>query len=131
MVEIDGEKMSKSLGNVENLLDLLDAFDPRAFRLLVLRAHYRSPIDIGEDSMRANEASIARLDSFARRFATLVDGVEPDTDVLDRFRRAMDDDLNTPVAVATMFDAVRPPTPMTTSRWPRPPSRSPGCSGSC
>ncbi|HAS09995.1 MAG TPA: hypothetical protein DCS55_05650, partial [Acidimicrobiaceae bacterium] len=41
---------SKSLGNVSNLLDLMDAYDPRAFRLLVLRAHYRSPIDVSDDS---------------------------------------------------------------------------------
>ena len=107
MVEIDGEKMSKSLGNVRNLLDLLDAFDPRAFRLLVLNAHYRSPIDIAEDSMRANEAAMSRLDTFARKFASRVVGVEPDPAVLDRFRTAMDDDLNTPAAVATMFDAVK------------------------
>ncbi len=107
MVEIDGEKMSKSLGNVRNLLDLMDMFDPRAFRLLVLRAHYRSPIDIAEDEMRAVERSVARLDEFARKFAPQIVGVEPDPAILDRFRAAMDDDLNTPAAVATMFDAVK------------------------
>ena len=105
MVEIDGEKMSKSLGNVRNLLDLMDAFDPRAFRLLVLRAHYRSPIDIAEDSMRDAEAAMRRLDTFARRFA---DSRAPsDPAVIERFRTAMDDDLDTPAAVATLFDAVR------------------------
>ena len=105
MVEIDGEKMSKSLGNVRNLLDLMDAFDPRAFRLLVLRAHYRSPIDIAEDSMRDAEAAMRRLDSFGRRFSD-ADGAS-DPSVMDRFRTAMDDDLDTPAAVATLFDAVR------------------------
>ncbi|MGK2929052.1 MAG: cysteine--tRNA ligase [Acidimicrobiales bacterium] len=107
MVEIDGEKMSKSLGNVRNLLDLMDAFDPRAFRLLVLNAHYRSPIDIAEDAMRANEAALRRLDTFARNFADDVAGHEPDAAVMARFRAAMDDDLDTPGAVATMFDAVK------------------------
>ncbi len=107
MVEIAGEKMSKSLGNVHNLLDLLDAYDPRAFRLLILRAHYRSPIDIADDSMRDVEAAIGRLDNFARNFAGKVADVEPDAASVDRFRQAMDDDLNTPVAVATMFDAVK------------------------
>ena len=107
MVEIDGEKMSKSLGNVENLLDLMDAFDPRAFRLLVLQAHYRSPIDIAEDSMRSNESALARLDTFARTFAADAAAATPDPGILDRFRRAMDDDLDTPGAMATLFDAVR------------------------
>jgi len=106
MVEIEGEKMSKSLGNVENLLDLMDAYDPRAFRLLVLRAHYRSPIDVSDDAMRDAEAALAKLDSLARRFAGRVAGVEPDAALLDRFRTTMDDDLKTPAAVATLFDAV-------------------------
>ena len=106
MVEIDGEKMSKSLGNVSNLLDLMDAYDPRAFRLLVLRAHYRSPIDVSDDSIRDAEAAVARLDGFARRFADRARGVGPDVTVIDRFRTAMDDDLKTPTAVATLFDAV-------------------------
>jgi cysteinyl-tRNA synthetase len=107
MVEIDGEKMSKSLGNVENLLDLMDAYDPRAFRLLVLRAHYRSPIDVSDDSMRDAEAALAKLDSFARRFADRASGTAADGALMERFRTAMDDDLKTPTAVATLFDAVR------------------------
>ncbi|WP_436793319.1 cysteine--tRNA ligase [Actinospongicola halichondriae] len=107
MVEIDGEKMSKSLGNVTSLLDLLDLFDPRAFRLLILQAHYRSPIDIAEDAMRSNEAALARLDTFARTFAADAASVDSDPTVLDRFRQAMDDDLDTPAAMATLFDAVR------------------------
>ncbi len=106
MVEIDGEKMSTSLGNVSNLLDLMDAYDPRAFRLLVLRAHYRSPMDVGDDSLRDAESAVAKLDGFARRFAGRIEGVEPDAAVLERFRTAMDDDLRTPTAVATLFDAV-------------------------
>ncbi len=106
MVEIDGEKMSKSLGNVSNLLDLMDAYDPRAFRLLVLRAHYRSPMDISDDSLRDAEAAVVRLDGFARRFADRAAGVEPDASLIERFRSAMDDDLRTPTAVATLFDAV-------------------------
>ncbi len=107
MVEIDGEKMSKSLGNVRNLLDLMDAYDPRAFRLLVLRAHYRRAIDIGDDALRDAEAAVGRLDSLARRFGDRVAGVEADPEVLGRFRAAMDDDLDTPGAVATLFEAVR------------------------
>ena len=50
-VEVDGEKMSKSLGNFTNLIDLIDRADPRAYRLLVLRSHYRSPIEVNETSV--------------------------------------------------------------------------------
>ena len=107
MLEMDGEKMSKSLGNVRNVLDLLEHYDARAYRLLVLRSHYRTPMDVSDDALKDAEAALARLDSFARRFASRVDGASPDAAVLDKFRAAMDDDLSTPAAMALLFDAVR------------------------
>ncbi len=61
--------MSKSLGNTLSLLELLDAHDPRAFRLLVLQSHYRSPLAVTEESIAAAEAGVERLDAFAREFA--------------------------------------------------------------
>ena len=73
-VEMEGEKMSKSLGNVKNLLDLTEAYDPRAYRLLILRSHYRSPIEVTEATMVDAEAALDRLDTFARRTAASVDG---------------------------------------------------------
>jgi cysteinyl-tRNA synthetase len=106
MVEVEGTKMSKSLGNVRNLLDLVEQYDPRAYRLLVLRSHYRSPIDVTDDSLRDAEAALGRLDTFARNTAGL-DPVAPDPEALDRFRAAMDDDLDTPAATALVFDLVR------------------------
>ena len=108
-VEVEGTKMSKSLGNVTNLVDLVEQYDPRAYRLLVLRSHYRSPIDVTDDSLRDAEAALARLDAFARRAAT-ADGMadaRPDVDALARFRTAMDDDLQTPAATGLLFDLVR------------------------
>jgi cysteinyl-tRNA synthetase len=104
-VEVDGEKMSKSLGNVRNLVDLVEVYDPRAYRLLVLRAHYRSPIDVSDETLRSNEAALERLDAFARNTATLTG--DPDPAALASFRDAMDDDLDTPRAVAAMFDLVK------------------------
>jgi len=106
-VEVKGEKMSKSLGNVTNLVDLLDQYDPRAFRLLILRSHYRSPMDVTHDALADTEAALHRLDTFARRAAEHVEGGVPDPEVLDRFRSAMDDDLDTPKATALLFDLVR------------------------
>ncbi len=108
-VEVEGTKMSKSLGNVSNLVDLVEQYDARAYRLLVLRSHYRSPIDVTDDSLRDAEAALDRLDSFARRVASVagLSGAEPDAGALDRFRAAMDDDMQTPAATGLLFDLVR------------------------
>jgi cysteinyl-tRNA synthetase len=108
-VEVEGTKMSKSLGNVTNLLDLVEQYDPRAYRLLVLQSHYRSPIDVTDDSLRDAVRSLARLDTFARKAAELGGGggADADVDALARFREAMDDDLDTPRATALVFDLVR------------------------
>jgi cysteinyl-tRNA synthetase len=108
-VEVDGTKMSKSLGNVTNLVDLVEQYDGRAYRLLVLQSHYRSPIDVTDDSLRNAEAALDRLDAFARRVAAVdgLAGVDPDPEALERFRAAMDDDMQTPAATRLLFDLVR------------------------
>jgi cysteinyl-tRNA synthetase len=101
-----GEKMSKSLGNTLSLLELLDAYDPRAFRLQVLQSHYRSPLTVTEGTMAAAAATVEGLDTFAREFARARE-TTPDSVALDRFREAMDDDLDTPGAVAGVFKLTR------------------------
>jgi cysteinyl-tRNA synthetase len=107
MVEDEGgEKMSKSLGNTLSLLELLDSYDPRAFRLLVLQSHYRSPMTVGPATLAAAEAGVRRLDGFARQFAAARGGAA-DEEALNAFALAMDDDLNTPVAVGAAFDLLR------------------------
>jgi len=108
-VEVDGTKMSKSLGNVTNLVDLVEQYDGRAYRLLVLQSHYRSPIDVTDESLRNAESGLDRLDAFARRVAGAdgLAGAEPDADALDQFRAAMDDDMQTPAATGLLFDLVR------------------------
>ena len=117
-VTVDGEKMSKSLGNFTSLEDLLDRSDARAYRMLVLRSHYRSPIEVTPGTIADAEAGLARLDELARRFdladrlaeGPVVDGIGTeglDADAIGRFRQAMDDDLDTPGALAAVFDLVR------------------------
>jgi cysteinyl-tRNA synthetase len=105
IVDTTGEKMSKSVGNVENLLDLTEQWDPRAYRLLLLQAHYRSPVRIGPETLDNASRALARLDGFARRAEALPDA-EPDTAALGMFAIRMDDDLDTPGAMAIVFDAV-------------------------
>jgi cysteinyl-tRNA synthetase len=104
-VEVGGEKMSKSLGNFTNLLDLTDRHDPRAYRLLVLRSHYRSPVEVTAGTVTDAERQLDRLDAFARRTAGLP-SVPPEPAALAEFRRLMDDDLNTPGALAVVSQLV-------------------------
>ena len=106
VVDLEGEKMSKSLGNVMNLLDLLEKYDPRAYRMLLLQTHYRSPVRVGQDNIDSCVAALAGLDSFAARTASYEGGVA-DRDIVAMFRASMDNDLDTPAAMALVFDTVR------------------------
>ena len=58
--QLEGEKMSKSLGNVDNLLDVLDRYDDRSYRLLLLQSHYRSPVRVGVENLQAAETTRRR-----------------------------------------------------------------------
>lgn len=107
VVDGEGEKMSKSLGNVSNLLDLVEVYDPRAYRMLLLQTHYRSPIAVGAENLEASAKALAGLDSFAARTAAVAAGATPDPAVLTAFRAKMDNDLDAPAAMALLFDTVR------------------------
>jgi len=106
VVDTEGEKMSKSLGNVSNLLDLIEHYDPRAYRMVLLQSHYRSPVKVTGDNLDSAVRALAGLDAFAAR-TSAVPPAEPDPAVLAEFRSAMDDDLDTPRATALLFDTVR------------------------
>jgi len=115
-VVVEGEKMSKSLGNFTTLTDLLERSDSRAYRLLLLRAHYRAPIEVTPETIADSERALARLDGVARRLGLAdVDTSTPlrregcaalsgFEGVADRFAERMDDDLDTPGAVALLFE---------------------------
>jgi cysteinyl-tRNA synthetase len=100
--------MSKSLGNVTNLVDLVQHYDPRAYRMLLLQTHYRSPVKVGQDNIDAAVNSLAGLDGFANRMANAsLPTAQPDATVIAQFRTYMDNDLDTSSAMALIFDAVR------------------------
>jgi len=69
--------MSKSLGNVFNLLDLLERYDPRAYRMLLLQSHYRSPVSVTPGALEAAVKALAGLDSFAARTADVSAAAAP------------------------------------------------------
>jgi cysteinyl-tRNA synthetase len=106
IVDEGGEKMSKSVGNTLSLVQVLDVYDPRSFRLQVLMTHYRRPMTVGGESLTAATAGVARLDAFAREFAW-ARGAAPDGRALASFKEHMDDDLDTPRAVAEAFELVK------------------------
>jgi cysteinyl-tRNA synthetase len=118
MVMVGGEKMSKSLNNFTSLTNLAESSDPRAYRLLVLRSHYRSPIEVTTATIADAERALARLDALARRFelpALAGDTLEVASDhrfvgdgaaLLEEVGAVLDDDLRTPLAVALLFDAL-------------------------
>ena len=117
-VMVNGVKMSTSLNNFTSLTDLLARTDPRAYRLLVLRSHYRSPIEVTVDTIADAERALARLDTLARRFdlpvlagndfelASAHVWAEESLELYERVVALMNDDLNTPLAVAELFEAV-------------------------
>ena len=115
-VVADGVKMSKSLDNFTTLADLLAIADARAYRLLLLRAHYRGPIEVTAETIADAGRALERLDAVARRFELApIDVMAPlrssehpllaeHPDVVGSFAAFVDDDLNTPSAVALLFD---------------------------
>jgi cysteinyl-tRNA synthetase len=109
MVMVGDEKMAKSLGNFTTLKDALDAHGPRAMRMAVLQAHYRSPVEIGDRELEAAGEAVGRLDALARRARAA--GIRSDAPLDDaavaRFRDAMDDDFGTPEAVSVIFTLAR------------------------
>ena len=106
MVNLGGEKMAKSTGHVVDLLDALDRYDPVAVRLFYLRTHYRKPLEFSSIVLDDAEASLERIRAFRRRVPGPVDA-DPDPDVLDRFRAAMDDDFDVAGALGVLFELVR------------------------
>ncbi len=104
-VQIDGEKMSKSLGNFFTIRDVLKHFDGEVVRFLIVRAHYRSPINFADTLLEDARQGLIRLYTALKGIdlpqAGAIDWVQPHA---ARFKSAMDDDFNTPEAVAALFD---------------------------
>jgi cysteinyl-tRNA synthetase len=106
-VRIDDEKMSKSLGNFFTVREVLRKFDAEVLRLFMLRAHYRSPLNYSDAHLEDARQALLRLYGALSDDFAAVDEAEPIdwSDALAaRFRDAMDDDFNTPVALSALFD---------------------------
>jgi len=106
-VRVDDEKMSKSLGNFFTIRDVLRKYDAEVVRMFILRAHYRSPLNYSDAHLEDARASLLRLyTALTEDFAgdASAAGIDWDREHARRFRDAMDDDFNTPEALAVLFD---------------------------
>jgi cysteinyl-tRNA synthetase len=103
-VQLQDEKMSKSTGNFATIRELLKRHDPEVVRFFVVRAHYRSPLNYSDHHLEDTRHALARL--YTALKGAPLDAVPPDWDEIHgrRFREAMDNDFNTPEAVAVLFD---------------------------
>lgn len=124
LLTVDGEKMSKSIGNIVNVKDLLKKWDPEVIRLFFSQAHYRSPPDFNEKALKNAEKGLIRIHRLKDKLGDLskdVKGLKIDekslnddeknclriiNDFKSEFEAAMDDDFNTPQAVSVIFEFV-------------------------
>jgi len=104
-VRVDEEKMSKSLGNFFTVREVLQRYRPEEVRFFILASHYRSPLNYGDGQLDAARTALARLYTALREVPPA--RAEPDAACRARFEAAMDDDFNTPVALAVLFDVAR------------------------
>ncbi len=104
-VRVDGEKMSKSLGNFFTIREVLEKYQPEVVRYLLVSSHYRSPINYSEDSLKEAKGALDRFYTALRGLPELP--AEGGESFVTRFGEAMDDDFNSPEACAVMFEMVR------------------------
>jgi len=112
LVTVNGKKMSKSLGNFVTLKDLFLKFDPMAVRFFILQSHYRSTLDFSDEAMQGANAGLEKLLNFVRELRERIDKGEPgaaskpqaDFSPYEKeMQEAMDDDFNSPKAIAALF----------------------------
>ncbi len=106
-LNVNGEKMSKSLHNFITIRDLLNDWDADTFRFFVLSTHYRSPIDFSKDSLHQSQKSLEKIKKFYTSLDVECSDAESDLEALTvakkEFFNSMDDDFNTPKAIASIF----------------------------
>ncbi len=103
-VRVDNEKMSKSLGNFFTVREILKQYDPEVVRFFIARAHYRSPLSYSDQHLEDAKHALTRLYTALKDPAAKAGEVDWSDPHAQRFREAMNDDFNTPEAVAVLFD---------------------------
>jgi cysteinyl-tRNA synthetase len=113
-VNVNQEKMSKSLGNFFTIRDILNSYDPEVLRFFILTAHYRSPIDFSDQNLQEARLGLSRFYEALQAADEVLAACKQSDAESDAgsaleaaFREAMDDDFNTAAAIGQLFDAVR------------------------
>ncbi len=107
MVQVDKVKMSKSLNNFFTIKDVLDVYDSESVRYFLVSGHYRSQLNYSEDNLKQARASLERLYTAIRDLEVANGAVDKESPYYQAFCRAMDDDFNTPEALAVLFDLAK------------------------
>ena len=103
-VRVDDEKMSKSLGNFFTIRTVLERYDAEVVRFFILRAHYRSPLNYSDQHLDDAKLALTRLYTALRPYDVVDTKIDWQDSQARRFKQAMDDDFNTPEAMAVLFD---------------------------
>jgi cysteinyl-tRNA synthetase len=103
-VRVDEEKMSKSLGNFFTIREVLGRYDAEVVRFFMLRAHYRSPLNYSDQHLDDAKGALTRLYTALKNVTPQAKAIDWNDAYAGRFRVAMDDDFNTPEAIAVLFD---------------------------
>ncbi len=105
-VRVDDEKMSKSLGNFFTVREVLKQYQPEIIRFFILSSHYRSPLNYSDEQLNDAGTALTRLYTALRGVNIVADEIVDET-YKTRFEQAMNDDFNTPVGLAVLFDLAR------------------------
>jgi cysteinyl-tRNA synthetase len=103
-VRVDDEKMSKSLGNFFTIREVLKQYDAEVVRFFILRAHYRSPLNYSDQHLDDAKGALTRLYTTLKNVPPQAAEIDWNDAYAQRFRAVMDDDFNTPEAVAVLFE---------------------------
>lgn len=103
-VRIDDEKMSKSLGNFFTIREVLERYEPEVIRYFILTSHYRSPLNYSDVHLDNAKAALTKLYTALKDIEPVAVGLLPEEPRVKRFFKVMDDDFNTPEALAILFD---------------------------
>ncbi len=106
-VNIDDEKMSKSLNNFFTIRNVLDKYDGETLRYFLISSHYRSPLNFSETNIESAKSALKRLYNATKGLSKKIDAALLETKYEDRFNAALNDDFNTPIALSILFEIAK------------------------
>ena len=113
-VEINGEKMSKSLGNFITLHDILEKYEGNILRFFMLTSHYRKPINFSYENIEVAKKTLVSIENTLNRYESISDTTNSNKEILKlidefnaKFKECLDEDLNTPAAISSIHEHIK------------------------